>query len=206
MGRKDTRTLRNIHIICRVQKIDAEVLYNRSKFILSIYRDICWSVMGKAERIHNGIRSIFDSDLDSALIYQESFVINGVRKHFEEKIRSLFESRWMLELVDNVMIQIREYPCRKELCFEILSKCYLSRFQYREAEMLECMNLECSTYYDRKKEEVFLFGLSLWGNEIIMIKQLQRVDSKKECTLSSTPKRYNPDSFTTESPTSLMIK
>ena len=205
MGRKDTRTLRNIHIICRVQKIDAEVLYNRSKFILSIYRDICWSVMGKAERIHNGIRSIFDSDFDSALIYQESFVINGVRKHFEEKIRSLFESRWMLELVDNAMIQIREYPCREELCFEILSKYYLSLFHYRKAETMECMELERSTYYDRKKEEVFLFGLSLWGNEIIMIKQLQRVDSKKECTLSSTPKRYNPDSFTTESSTCLMI-
>lgn len=91
MGRKDTRTLRNIHIICRVQNIDEEVLYNRSKLILSIYRDICWSVMGRAERIHNGIRSIFDSDLDSALIYQESFVINGVRKHFEEKtIQSRF--------------------------------------------------------------------------------------------------------------------
>ena len=103
------------------------------------------------------------------------------------------------------MIQIREYPCRKELCFEILSKCYLSLFHYRKAETMECMNLECSTYYDRKKEEVFLFGLSLWGNEIIMIKQLQRVDSKKECTLSSTPKRYNPDSFTTESSTCLMI-
>lgn len=205
MGRQDTRTLRNIHIICRVQKIDAEVLYNRSKFILSIYRDICWSVMGKAERIHNGIRCIFDSDLDSALIYQESFVINGVRKHFEEKIRSLFESRWMLELVDNAMIQIGEYLCREELCFEILSKCYLSLFQYRKAEMMECMELERSTYYDRKKEEVLLFGLSLWENEIIMIKQLQRVDSQKKCTLSSTKKRYNPDSFTTESLTCLMI-
>lgn len=176
MGRKDTRTLRNIHIICRVQKIDAEVLYNRSKFILSIYRDICWSVMGKAERIHNGIRSIFDSDLDSALIYQESFVINGVRKHFEEKIRSLFESRWMLELVDSAMLQIREYPCRGDLYFEILSKSYLSRFQYREAEMLECMDLERSTYYDRKKEAVLLFGLSLWGNAIPMMKQMQKTE------------------------------
>lgn len=41
MGRKDTRTLRNIRMICQMQNIDEEALYNRSKLILSIYRDIC---------------------------------------------------------------------------------------------------------------------------------------------------------------------
>lgn len=54
---------------------------------------------------------------------------------------------------------------------EILSKCYLSKFKYKEAEMLEIMDMERSTYYDRKKEAVLLFGLSLWGNAIPMLKE-----------------------------------
>ncbi len=180
MGRKDTRTLRNIRMICRMQNIDEEALYNRSKLILSIYRDICWSVMGRADRIHDEIICTFGSNLDRALIYLETFAPDEARERFEEKIRSLFESRWMIELVDSAMLQIREYPCRGDLYFEILSKSYLSRFQYREAEMLECMDLERSTYYDRKKEAVLLFGLSLWGNAIPMMKQLQKREQETE--------------------------
>lgn len=180
MGRKDTRTLRNIRMICRMQNIDEEALYNRSKLILSIYRDICWSVMGRADRIHDEIVCTFGSNLDRALIYLETFAPDEARERFEEKIHSLFESRWMVELVDSAMLQIREYPCRGDLYFEILSKSYLSRFQYREAEMLECMDLERSTYYDRKKEAVLLFGLSLWGNAIPMMKQLQKAEQETE--------------------------
>lgn len=180
MGRKDTRTLRNIRMICQMQNIDEEALYNRSKLILSIYRDICWSVMGRADRIHDEIVCTFGSNLDRALIYLETFAPDEARERFEEKIRSLFESRWMVKLVDSAMLQIREYPCRGDLYFEILSKSYLSRFQYREAEMLECMDLERSTYYDRKKEAVLLFGLSLWGNVIPMMKQLQKTEQETE--------------------------
>ena len=54
---------------------------------------------------------------------------------------------------------------------EILSKNYLSRFKYKEAEMLEIMDMERSTYDDRKKEAVLLYGLSLWGNAIPMLKE-----------------------------------
>ena len=73
-------------------------------------------------------------------------------------------------MVENAMGRIREYPCRGDLYCEILSKCYLSRFKYKETEMLEMMDMERSTYYDRKKEAVLLFGLSLWGNAIPMLK------------------------------------
>lgn len=47
---------------------------------------------------------------------------------------------------------------------------YLNRFKYRESEMLEVLNMERSTYYDRKKEAILLFGLSLWGTAIPKLK------------------------------------
>ena len=37
--------------------------------------------------------------------------------------------------------------------------------------MLEIFHLERSTYYDRKKEAILLFGLSLWGNSIPKLKR-----------------------------------
>ena len=75
-----------------------------------------------------------------------------------------------IELVDMAMLKIREYPDKGALYCEIISKAYLNRFKYRESEMLEVLNMERSTYYDRKKEAILLFGLSLWGTAIPKLK------------------------------------
>ena len=92
------------------------------------------------------------------------------RERFEERIRSLFETKWIIELVDMAMLKIREYPDKGALYCEIISKAYLNRFKYKESEMLEVLNMERSTYYDRKKEAILLFGLSLWGTAIPKLK------------------------------------
>ena len=76
----------------------------------------------------------------------------------------------MLPNGDKHMLKIREYPDKGALYCEIISKAYLNRFKYRESEMLEVLNMERSTYYDRKKEAILLFGLSLWGTAIPKLK------------------------------------
>ena len=107
---------------------------------------------------------------NGALIYLENFAPDEARERFEERIRSLFETKWIIELVDMAMLKIREYPDKGALYCEIISKAYLNRFKYRESEMLEVLNMERSTYYDRKKEAILLFGLSLWGTAIPKLK------------------------------------
>lgn len=112
----------------------------------------------------------YGDSLDGALIYLENFAPDEARERFEERIRSLFETKWIIELVDMAMLKIREYPDKGALYCEIISKAYLNRFKYRESEMLEVLNMERSTYYDRKKEAILLFGLSLWGTAIPKLK------------------------------------
>lgn len=124
----------------------------------------------------NGSISILPADSrrtissHGALIYLENFAPDEARERFEERIRSLFETKWIIELVDMAMLKIREYPDKGALYCEIISKAYLNRFKYRESEMLEVLNMERSTYYDRKKEAILLFGLSLWGTAIPKLK------------------------------------
>ena len=163
----------------RMQQVDEKVLYDRSRLILSIYRDVCWSTMGRAEEVYDDLICTCGANLEGALIYLETFAPDEARERFEEKIQSLFETKWIIELVDNAMGKIREYPYRGDMYCEILSKCYLGKFKYKEAEMLEIMDMERSTYYDRKKEAVLLFGLSLWGNAIPMLKEFL-LEAKEE--------------------------
>jgi tRNA splicing ligase len=55
---------------------------------------------------------------------------------------------------------------------EILFKCYLSRFSYTESELLEILHLERSSFYDRKKEAILVFGISMWGTAIPKMREL----------------------------------
>ncbi len=174
MSRNNTQVLNNIRMLCRIQKVNEKMLYDRSRLILSIYRDVCWSAIGRADEVHEDLICTCGANLGDALVYLETFAPDEARERFEERIRSLFETKWMIELVDHAMGRIREYPCRGDLYCEIISKSYLSRFHYRESELLEVLSMERSTYYDRKKEAILLFGLSLWGTSIPMLKQFLR--------------------------------
>ena len=51
MSRKNTQTLNSIRRLCRMQELDEKTLYDRSKLILSAYRDICWSTAGRADQV-----------------------------------------------------------------------------------------------------------------------------------------------------------
>lgn len=170
MSRKNTKTLNSIRRFCRIQNLDEKVLYARSKLILSAYRDICWSTAGRADQVREDLTYYCSSYLDDALIYLETFAPDEAREDFEERIKTLFETRWMLKLVEDTMVRVRNYPCNGNLYYEILSRCYLACLKYREPELLEILNMERSTFYDKKKEAILVFGLSLWGSSIPKLK------------------------------------
>lgn len=51
MSRYNTLVLSNIRMLCRMQNIDEKVLYERAKLILSIYREVCWSTIDRANDV-----------------------------------------------------------------------------------------------------------------------------------------------------------
>lgn len=55
MSRNSTQALHNIRMLCRIQQVDEKILYERSRLILSIYRDVCWSAIGRAEEVHEDL-------------------------------------------------------------------------------------------------------------------------------------------------------
>ena len=55
MGRNNAQTLNSIRMLCRMQQVEEKVLYERSKLILSIYRDVCWSTVGRADEVHEAV-------------------------------------------------------------------------------------------------------------------------------------------------------
>lgn len=56
MSRYNTQVLSNIRMLCRMQNIDEKVLYERAKLILSIYREVCWSTIDRANDVYNLVK------------------------------------------------------------------------------------------------------------------------------------------------------
>lgn len=106
MSRYNTQVLSNIRMLCRMQNIDEKVLYERAKLILSIYREVCWSTIDRANDVCDTLICTYGDSLDGALIYLENFAPDEARERFEERIRSLFETKWIIELVDMAMLKI----------------------------------------------------------------------------------------------------
>lgn len=130
MSRYNTQVLSSIRMLCRMRNINEKVLYERAKLILSIYREVCWSTIDRANDVCDTLICTYGDSLDGALIYLENFAPDEARERFEERIRSLFETKWIIELVDMAMLKIREYPDKGALYCEIISKAYLNRFKY----------------------------------------------------------------------------
>jgi hypothetical protein len=112
-----------------------------------------------------------------ALEYLQTYSPTEERAAFERKLKSLFDSRWVMELVDDAMMQVKEFPDTGDQYFEILSKCYLSSMKYPETDLLEILQMERSCYYDRKKEAVLAFGLAMWGTIIPRMKSILEDES-----------------------------
>ncbi len=176
MGRKNTKALDSIRNMCASHNLDMDVLYGKSKLLLKIYRDICWSTGKRADLLREETSLYCGSELSTALIYLSEFAPDEERQRFESKVRNLFETEWMIELIDNAMLRVYDYYNNGRLYHEILSKCFLTSFRYTESEMLELLNMERSVFYDRKKEATMLFGVALWGFAVPQLQGLIDAD------------------------------
>ena len=67
MSRYNTQVLSNIRMLCRMQNIDEKVLYERAKLILSIYREVCWSTIDRANDVCDTLICTYGDSLDGAL-------------------------------------------------------------------------------------------------------------------------------------------
>lgn len=144
---------------------------HKSTLVMRIYRDVVWMATQRADRMKEECYAYTQGrDLGAALTYLAEFAPTERRQDFEVRVSSLFETKWLVDLIDTAMLRVHDYPANGKLYFEILSKSYMAAFPYSEPELLEEFNLERSSFYDRKREATMLIGIALWGYAIPELK------------------------------------
>ena len=171
--RRETKSMQNIKRMCVCSMLDPDEVLHRSTLVMQVYRDVVWMTTRRAKMMRENILEFsFGKSLDTALAYLFEFAPNERRQEFEARVSSMFETKWLVDLIDNAMMRVYNYPDKGKLYFGILSKGYMSAFKYSEIELLEEYHLERSAFYDRKREALMLLGVSLWGFAIPEIKEI----------------------------------
>ena len=163
---RKTKTLQQIEQLYQEQRLDILPVYERSKALLEVYRNVVWSLKNTADFMIYETQETYGKDLDEALIYLSTFVPEFKRQDFESGVSHLFESKWLIELIDKSLIKIRDYPEYGEIYSTILFECYLKKTKTKDTACMQILNLERSCYYQRKREAISLLGVSLWGFEL----------------------------------------
>jgi len=199
---RKTKTLKQIEQLYQEQSLDVLTIYERSKALLEIYRNVVWSLKNTAEFMIYETQETYGKDLDEALIYLSTFAPEFKRQDFESGVSHLFESKWLIELIDKSLIKIKDYPEFGEIYSVILMQCYLGKTKIKDAACMQTLNLERSCYYQRKREAITLLGVSLWGFELPkIIRELH--DENLKVIYLEEPKSTIPI-YTTEDLTRIM--
>jgi hypothetical protein len=157
--------------MCERLALCPDDVLHKSTLMLSVYRDVVWMTARRADEMKEELCSYTHGHkLDAALAYLMAFAPTERQRDFEAKVLGLFETKWLVDLIDAALLRVYEYPGYGKLYVEILSKSYMTVFKYSEIDLLEILRLERSIFYERKREAVMLLGIALWGYAIPELK------------------------------------
>lgn len=160
---KKTKMMQEIERMYGEVELEYLPTFEKAKTILSTYRNVVWSIKSTADNILCESHATYGKDLDVALLFLSDFAPEYARRDFEEKVGYLFESKWLIGIIDNALARIADYPIHGKTYFSILYHYYLSKDKYDDNQCMRLSNLERTCYYQRKKEAIALMGISLWG-------------------------------------------
>ena len=146
--RKESSTLQKCKRQMATLGFDSQLAYHRVKLILKIYRDVVWVLSERVEELHEYAWELGAQDADTGLIYLQSFAPDMDLQEFEERVCCVMENRMLVDVIDRALLRLKRYPDRGELYYEILTKQFIHRFNSREKELLDELNMERSVFYD----------------------------------------------------------
>jgi len=168
MGRQSV-PFRTLNLLCTAKSLDPDMLLIRARIILKLYRSVASVTQDKIEMtvkeastLYKGDGSYID-DIRAGLSYLVDFEPEYRKKDFETKVSMLFETHWMIELMNRAVENVRNHLDNGSLYFNILYKSYFDKHIYLNDDLVDYLDIAYSTFFDYKREATLLFGIYLWG-------------------------------------------
>ena len=179
--RNTTLTMKYVGRLCAEHKREPKDVYLLGQRILEYYRRINWQLKHQAAMIGDEVADFGSGDLDEALTYLDVFAPDSIRIRIETDTSSIFRSRLYLEIIQEAIANVRDYPGKGSHYYSIIDHCYLQDQPMTNMDLCEILHLSDSAFYDHRKEAVMLFAVSflffvLPNMEKVVYKTKQEMD------------------------------
>jgi len=162
MGRKSA-AIKNIMNMYTITEKESDEIIKRTKTVLKIVRSVYWATKNKAENLKSDATGMLSHNLDSCLFYLSDFAPIKEQQDFEANVFDLFQNKWMIQLLEKALQNVKSYPELGELYHSILYKSYFDATNLQQDKIAVELHMDASYYYARKKEAVLLFAFSFAG-------------------------------------------
>jgi hypothetical protein len=143
---------------------DDEKHYHDTVKLLKIYRSVLWQAKHRLNDINEecfdlGYKEVRDVvNFLSSGFEQETSLTN-----LKDRIFSMRITDHLLQIIDDALVTLRDYPIHGQRYFDILLKLYIVEVPYTESEILDALGISRRTLYRDKKAATTLLGSILWG-------------------------------------------
>ncbi|MDY6084158.1 MAG: hypothetical protein SPI25_02750 [Dialister sp.] len=137
--------------------------YEKAKAVLSVYRHVVWAIKARSGMMLCEAVASYGKDPDSALTFLETFAPEQTKNDFQARVTHLFETRWLIDLINQAMEKIGEYPMHGATYRTIIYHYFLAEEKETDEGLMRRLHLERTCYYQKKKEAIALIGVAVWG-------------------------------------------
>lgn len=143
--------------------LNEKFITDQTKAILRIYRDLKWAMLEHEADLDLQLADAGTNDRETGLVYLTTFAPEIDLQIFESRVCHLTENKCFLLVIDKGIKRLQLYPGRGDIYHTIIEQQYLSHTPLSERQLLTILATERSVFYRRKKEAIFILGLSIFG-------------------------------------------
>ena len=162
-------SLQNLITLCNGMSLEPDLLLAKAKSLLKLYRGVASVTRDKtsmtikeAGTLYSG-NGTFLEDIKVGLSYLADFEPEYKKRDFEAKVSILFETHWMIELMNTAIERVRGHLDNGNRYYYILYKSYFDKQKYLNDDLQDLLDIAPSTFFKFKREATLLFGIYLWG-------------------------------------------
>lgn len=166
-----------------VDAVDSDV-YHNTELLLKLYRKVLFRVNRKLTQVSDEVWLSDRQELSTYIASMTAFDTKNRKAQIYEKLLSMENSLSLLEVMEEALVALKEYPERGDVHYRILRFAYFDEIRMTHEEIMEYCNLSYSTYYRYRRSAVKTYAAMLWG---YIIPELDMVFSNRAMARKPLP-------------------
>lgn len=141
-----------------------EGMYKNTETLLDLYRKVKFRVYRNLQEIDEELYIEDRKRLTALLNKILDFDSTIEKRRIQERLISNDFSLCLLEIMEDALLIVKEYPDEGELYYRLLRYRYFDSFKNTNEEvMLMLDDMPYTTYYRKRKKAIRLYAAMLWG-------------------------------------------